>query len=253
MTISNDFLLSGDLYLDRLTDDGQSTGWMSPCEVGKLEFEEASDIKTRTSKMRETYGQVKTSIALKKTAKFKLTLNEITPAILAMSLLGENAVNTQVAGSVTATPITLIPGKWVDLPHRMLKAHSATTPISIVLAGTSTPILLTDVEINHRLGQMKYIGTAYTTNTACEMDYFYDTFTANMISGSVKPSVKLRIKLDGRNMITGKDVIVTIDEATVTPKSPIDFMSEDWSEVQLEGEMTTLTGKTSPYTVEFVS
>lgn len=257
MSTSNDFLLAGDLYLDRLTTDGLSTGWMSPCEVGKLEFEESADIKTRNSKMRDTYGQVKTSVALKKTAKFKLTLNEITPSILAMSLLGENVLISQSAGNVTsASPsvITLTPGKWIDLPHRFIKPHVAVTSPIVIETDEATPVIipLSDVEINTRLGQILYTGSTLTDATQCNVTYYFDSYTSSKINGSVQPVVKLRVKLDGKNLVTGRDVIVTIDEATVSPKSPIDFMSDDWSEVQLEGEMTTVEGKTSPYTVEFM-
>jgi hypothetical protein len=44
-------------------------------------------------------------------------------------------------------------------------------------------------------------------------------------------------------------VIVVIDEATLTPSSEVDFLSDDFVTLEMTGEMRTLPGKASPYTV----
>lgn len=254
--MSNVLLMSGKILVDRLTDAGVSTGYVDPAEVGTLTIEETTELKTLKSKGRSSYGQVIASVSLKQPAKVKLSLKEVDPSVLAVALLGTAATLTQTAGTVSspATAITLIPDRWVPLPHTNITPHaSGTSPIVIATAAqTPVSIPLTDVEIDHRLGLIKYIGTTLTEATACTATYKYGDVAGTRISGSVQPTVKMRILLDGKNLVNGEDVRVLIDEATLTPSSPIDFAAEDWSVLELEGELTTLSGKTSPYVVDII-
>lgn len=251
---TSDMLLSGDVLLDRLTDAGEPTGYLDPAEIGALSIEETTELKTRTSKRRDTYGQVTSTVSLKQPGKLKVTLNEVNPDTLAVVLLGTTATLAQTAGDVTGEKVTLIPNRWVQLGKSNISANGTGTEITIATdEDTPVSIPLTDVEINHRTGMIKYIGSTLAEATACTIGYSYGVVSGTRVSGSVKPTVKMRVMLDGKNIVTGKDVRVVIDEATLTPASPIDFMSDDWGEIVLEGEMTTLPGKTSPYTVDFIN
>lgn len=255
--MSTDFILSGNVYVDRLTDAGESTGYLEPAEIGTLEISEKTELKTRKSKGRDTYGQVTATVSLKQPATLKVTLNSVDPDTLAIALLGEAASANQTGGTVSSTPteVTLIPDRWVPLPHTNITPHVAVTSPIVIATDETTPVTidLDDVEINHRLGLVKYIGTTLTEATACTLTYKYGDATVTRVSGSVKPTIKMRLMLDGKNLVTGDNVRVTIDEATLTPSKAIDFMSDDWAQIELEGEMTTLTGKTSPYTVDIVA
>lgn len=252
--MSNVLLMSGKVLLDRLTTAGASTGYLDPAEVGTLQIEETSEIKTLKSKGRETYGQTVATVTLKNPAKIKVTLNEVDPQALAVALLGTAATLTQNAGTVSSpeTAITLIPDRWVPLPHQNITAHVPVTSPIVIATDETTPVSipLTDVELDLRLGLVKYIGSTLTEATACTMTYKYGAVAGLRISGSVQPTVKMRILLDGKNLVTGQDVRVLIDEATLTPASPVDFAADDWATIELEGELTTLSGKTSPYVVD---
>lgn len=253
--MSNVLLMSGKVLIDRLTNAGASTGYIDPAEVGSLQIEETSEIKTLKSKGRDTYGQVIATVTLKNPAKLKMTLNEVDPQALAVALLGEAATFTEAAGTVASgdpTEVTLIPGRWVPLPHRNITPHVALTSPIVIATDETTPVSipLDDVEIDHRLGLVKYVGDTLTAPTACTLTYKYGGVSGLRISGSVQPTVKMRILLDGKNLVSGEDVRVLIDEATLTPSSPIDFAADDWSTIELEGELTTLAGKSSPYVVD---
>jgi hypothetical protein len=256
--MSTDFILSGNIYVDRLTDGGASTGYLEPAEIGKLEIKESTKLKTRKSKGRDTYGQVTATVSLKEPASLKVTLNSCDPDTLAIVLLGEVAARHQTGGTIgsgSPTHAELIPDRWVALPHANLTPHVAITSPIVIATDATTPvdIPLADVEIDHRLGLVKYIGDTLTAATACTLTYKYGDETATRVSGSVKPTIKMRLLLDGKNLVTGDNVRVTIDEATLTPAKAIDFMADDWAEIELEGEMTTLPGKTSPYTVDIIA
>jgi hypothetical protein len=257
------FLFSGDLYIDRLTDAGVSTGYLDVSNATQMAIGESTEVKTLKSKMRDTRGQVIATVSDKNPATLKLTLNEIDKDKLAMALLGDVSAMAQSAGRVSATSgagetdnrptITLIPGRWVELPHSNITAHGTGTEISIATTATvPVDVPLGEVEINHRLGQIKYVGDAspvLSAATAVKMTYSYGNVAGNRISGSTTPSIKAKLKLDGLNMIDGTSVIVVVDEATLTPSSEVDFLADDFVTLEMTGEMRTLSGKTSPYTV----
>jgi hypothetical protein len=257
------FLFSGDLYIDRLTDAGVSTGYLDVSNATQMAIGESTEVKTLKSKMRDTRGQVIATISDKNPATLKLTLDQIDKDKLAIALLGDVAAMSQTAGRVSETSgagstdnrptVTLIPGRWVELPHSNITADGTGTEILIATtAQTPVSVPLTEVEINHRLGQIKYIGDetpVLSAATECKLSYSYGDVAGDMISGSTTPSVKAKLKLDGLNMVDGTSVIVVVDEATLTPSSEVDFLSDDFVTLEMTGEMRTLPGKASPYTV----
>lgn len=254
---SSDFLFAGDCYLDRLTDAGVPTGYLPPIEAGLLSIEETTEIKRRISKRRETYGQVRRTVSLKQPSKIKLTLNEVSADILALALLGDVAARTVVSGEVTgADPaeITLIPGRWVRLPHRNLIADAVATPI-VFETDETTPVAipLTDLEINLRAGLVMYTGSTLTEATACTATYHHSGESGQRIAGGVKPTIRVGIMMDLKNIVDGEAAYLVIDEATLTPTSPVDFASDDWLSVELEGELVTLGDRTSPYLLDLLA
>jgi hypothetical protein len=255
-TASKAFLGSGKVYLDRLTAAGASTGLLDPAELGVLEIAETTELKKMTSKGHDTYGQVAASVSVKQPATLKISLKEVDAQIMALALLGTVSVFTQIAGTVAAAAedVTLIPGRWVQLAKRNITPHADPASPIVIATDVAVPVSvpLADVEINHRLGLIKYIGTTLTEPTACTIGYAYGLVSGSQIAGSTQPQVKFKILFDGMNMVTGEYVQVEIDEATCSPSSPIDFMSEDFAELILEGEMRTVAGQSAPYRVTVV-
>lgn len=248
--MSNDVLLmAGKVWLNRLTDAGESTGYLDPSETAKLAIGEEAEIKTLKSKGRDTYGQVIAAVTLKKTPTLELTLMEVNPRALAMALLGDLATGTQQNTYITDDPVTLIPGMWVPLTYRDLSPSGA---VSVSAGNPPSTVPSTDYQMNFRLGMIRYIGTDFTVPTPAVVSYQLSSVSWRRIAGSVRPTVRVSIILDGKNLVSGKDVRVIIDEATITPTKAIDFMSDDWAELAFKGEMRTLPNKTSPYIVEFI-
>lgn len=253
---SKAFLGAGRVYLDRITDGGASTGYLEPAELATLEIGESTELKTMTSKSHENYGQVLASVSVKQPAKLKLTLTEIDVDALALSLLGSVETATVAGGTVSTTPdtFTLIPGRWVKMGNQNITPHAAGTS-DIVIAtdvqapATPAPVSLDDVEINHRLGLIKYTGSALTVPTAVTATYKHGGVTGRLITGSIQPQVRFRVLFDGKNLVTGEYVQVEIDEAICTPASPVDFMSDNFAELVLEGDMRVVGDAASPYRV----
>ena len=113
--------------------------------------------------------------------------------------------------------------------------------------------LTTDYTINHRIGFIQPISTgSITEGEPLQITYDYNAISGSLIAGSSQPTIKTKLMLDGRNAADGKAVMVRVDEAILTPSSEVDFLSDDWIVLEMEGTLKTLSGKTSPYTVEML-
>ncbi|MBF0368583.1 MAG: hypothetical protein HQL52_03910 [Magnetococcales bacterium] len=241
------FLASGTLYIDRLTDAGESTGFIQVDNCTAFEIKEESELKERTSKMKETYGQKLDVVALKTNSNVKVAFNGVSTDVLAMILLGEAVDHNVGAGTVTDESVTAKSGKWISLAQKNL------TDATVVVTDdpeVTTYVDGTDYSVNYALGLLEIkSGGGISDGADLLVDYDHAAISASRISGATQPIIRAKLALDGKNIKDGKGVRVEVDEAVLTPDSPVDFMSSDWVEVSLSGTMKTLTGKTTPYTV----
>ena len=305
------FLGSGDLYMDRLADDGSSNGYILAGNATQFAIEEETETKERISTGRETYGQALDTASIKKPAKLSITLDEINKENLAMALLGEVEDLSQGSGTGEVETVIAKLGKFIQLAKSNLAEANfkvenkdgatastwASSSAYVVgdfaiptatndhfykctTAGTSDVseptwtmdgstvtdgsvvwtdmglilhTVTTDYTINHRVGLLKAVSTgAITDGDNLQVTYDFNAISGNKIKGSVKPTVKTRLLLDGKNAANGKAVMVLVDEAVLSPSGEVDFLSDDWTELEMEGTLKTLEDKTSPYIVELL-
>ena len=109
------FLGSGDLYLDRLANDGSSTGFVLAGNATQFAIQEETETKERISTGRETYGQALDTASIKKPAKISISLDELHKDNLAMALLGDVADLNQGSGTSETETITAKLGKFIQL------------------------------------------------------------------------------------------------------------------------------------------
>lgn len=239
-------LCAGDVYVDRLTDGGASTGLRRIGNATLLSLQESTERKQRISKQRDTYGQALDSIEIKQPTALALNMDEIDADGLAYALLGESATVVQSAGTLSDEPVTAKLDRWVDIGKRDLSSVVVTDSGAL-----TTYVAGTDYEINARLGWLRAIpGGAITDDEALLVDASYAAVTTAKVAGAVKPTIRARIFLDGKDLATGDEVYVTIDETTLSPTSAVDFLSSDFTTLEMTGAPKTLPGKTSPYSVE---
>lgn len=118
--------------------------------------------------------------------------------------------------------------------------------------GTIVAALTTDYTLNTRLGMVKAVSTgAIVAGETLNVDYTWAAQDGYDIVGATQPIVKCRFLLDGKNDVTGKKCIVDVYEANVKPSSPIDFLSEEYAEVTLEGTMVTPSGLSQPFDIDY--
>lgn len=241
------FLGSGELYGDRLTDDGSSTGLLHLGNATKFAITEGSDIKERLSTGIGTYGQVLDTASIKKPSKVAITLDDINKDNLAMAMLGDVTALNQGAGSLAGEPINAKEGKFVRLSKGNLTSGTVVVKDQ---TDTTTYVDGTDYEVHYRIGMIKVL-TGGTIADGAEIHVSADhaAISGFMVSGGVRPTVKMKLLLDGRNL-AGNHVLVDVDEAVLTPSGEVDFLSNNWTSITMGGSLRTLPGKTVPYTVE---
>ena len=130
---------------------------------------------------------------------------------------------------------------------------------STVVDGTATWLdmgvieytLSTDYQVNYRIGLLEVLANGGIADAeTLKVTYDHNAISGYTISGSTTPTIKAELLLEGINMADGKAIIVRVDEATLTPGSGVDMLAAEFATLELSGTLKTLTGKTSPYTVE---
>lgn len=246
---SRGLLVAGDLYMDRLSSDGTSNGYLPVSNATQMALQQNVEFQDLTSRRRGTYGQLLESVPIPQPGELNMTIDQINRGNLAIALLGDVEDIDQSSETFTDEPVTLKGYNWTEIGITNLSA------VDSVTFNTTDLVEGTDYEINHRLGLIR--GLRDSTELTGDGDDVTITGESNALTGSrirgaVQPVVKARLKLDGRNMADDRPIIVTVDEALLRPTESIDFLSEEFVSVPMTGRMRTLPGKTSPYTVELL-
>ena len=240
------YLLEGDLYVD-LYDQGVLTGLTFWEGVAKFAMKPNSELKEQISKGRNKYGQIVASVPIIKPTDFNLSISSVTPSMLASALQGTVAALSQSAGSATDQVGVAKKGGFIDLGKRNLTNAVVVTNS----AASVTYVLNTDYKVNYAMGLVEILsGGAITEAQSLKIDYAWNATSGNLIKGGTKPLIRAKFVLDGLNLNTGKNEVITVWEAAMTSDAEIDFMSDDFISPSFTGRMVTPTGKDSPFEIE---
>ncbi len=240
-------LASGTLFLDREI-DGVAQGLVKIPGVAKFAITNNSEIKEQTSKDKGTYGQVTATVAIPQPSELSVTIANFDQTSMAMALMGDDVATSSGSGSVTDEAVTASLGKFVALANRSITSGSVVVTDSPM---TTTYVEGTDYEVNYATGNISALSAgAIADAQALLVDYSYNAVSGFIINGATRPQVQGKLILDGKNLSTGRDLLVTVDRALLVSDGEVDFMADDFVEISMTGRMETLSGKTSPYTVE---
>ena len=140
---ATNFLGAGDTYIEVLI-GGVGQGLQGPFEADKFELKADSELKQKTSRGRNTYGQTKSSVAIAKPFEFNLQLAQLDKTGITLALMGSQAAVSQAAGSLTNEAIVAKIGNWVPLSKGALTKASVTVAGGAV-AATVTGSIAADV------------------------------------------------------------------------------------------------------------
>lgn len=256
---ANGFIGKGDVLFNVYDpDEGRFVGWVEAGNAIKFEIKPNSEIKEMELRGLSTYGQVGETVAMTKPADLSITLTKASRENLTLAFMGTQVAINQAAGTVSDEAVTLRVGGGVQLSKKNLSA----TGFVLEPAAAGTPYVLdTDYTVTWRLGMVFVVpGSALdvavkaagTTGLAVLATFTHNAYTGARIKGATQPQLRCQVKLNGANMVDDRPVICEVFEAILTPDAGFDFLAEDWVEVPLKGRMKTPTGKTEPFTVEFL-
>jgi hypothetical protein len=246
------FLGSGDVYMDRLDADGSPNGFFAAGNVTKFAIQPDSEVKEQIARGRDNYGQVLASVVLPKPAKLSMDFSQLDRKNIAINLFGEDTDIDEAGDSVTDEEITVLTlDNWQRLAHRNVDAESVVVEYA---TGSGDPVEATvdeDYEIIARTGMIRALSTGnILAGDVMTVSYDYAASTGWTSSGMTESMIKLRLFLDGKNEVNGKDVEVTVHEVRVAAKSVLDFLSADFASMSLEGTPVTPDGMDEPFTVK---
>ena len=243
-------LFAGDLLLAIRNPSTGVFGAYKKLYCDKFEIKTPSDQQQKISKGRETFGNAWLTYFLGKPAEFAITLDEASRDELAIALSGESSVLSQALGAITAIDVTVVPGQWVDIGFEDLDLTSLLVKDA---AGVTTYVKDVDYQVNPRLGLL-YVPLGGTVPagivkfTAGKKAHTGVKIDAGKQYGSV-----IRCKGDFIHLITRQDLVLDMQQATVSSQDAFDFLSGKLASVPLKGTAEIASGQSSPFQIRYFS
>lgn len=224
------------------------SGWGDQIGADKFAITPDSDLKEKTSKRRENYGQAIASLPIGKPTKIAITISAADKASIAIQLQGTLSTFSQGAGAVDET-ITAKLGKWVSLSKRNLQD----TGFAVKNAGgTSTYVLGTDYEVNYATGEVKALASgSIEADEQIKVTGNANAVSGQRIRGGTQVKVRAQVRFVGVNLVDDQPIRVQVWEASMRSTKELDLLADDFNGVELEGTLVIPAGKTEPYVMDF--
>ena len=202
------------------------------------------------SKGRTTYNQTIFQDVAPGEASLSVTCVQLPPSLLGIAFAATPTAVNVTAGTFTATAVAVGKlGTAYRIGHQNLKA----TPVPVVKSadGMTTYAVGTDYTIDSRLGTITPLASGtMTANSSISVAGSYDIFKGTQFDGETVQTANLQVLFDGKNLVTGEDILVEYyDWQVQAPDKIIDFLSDAPITLILTGTPLTPPGKNAPYTV----
>lgn len=250
MSLARAFIGSGDVLMnpyDPVT--GLQTGWVAAGSADKFGIKPNSEIKSKKSKGRYTYGQTIATVALAGEADLSITFGEVNKDNIRLAFMGrQSALAIAAGGTVVDEALVASLGKFVALANGNLTAAVTVKHTS----GSPTYVKDVDYVVNYATGKIMALADGAIANAqSLKVSYVSNAVDGTRILGSTDAQLRAEFILDGQNQVDGKPVEVRVWEGVLTPSDEFDFLADDWGALTLTGKMTTPAGKPSPFVVDF--
>jgi len=242
------FIGAADAYIGILTDSGQATGLELKGNCKVFEPTPAADRKELVSTGKNTYGQVLHSVVLPKPMTAKITFDQLDQDLFALAFFGEKSKINQAAGTIDGLKMTAIAGKWVEVGKMRLSDVEVTGAAGITYTEGE------DYMFNAALGMiMALTGGGIKDGDTIEVSASHAAVQGVLMKAMTKPNVRIRVKLDGKNMLNGREFIAEIYSMRLNPTSAFSFIGQDFVECPFDGTLETPPGLDTPFTFAWLS
>ena len=243
----NTILFSGCVFISELDSNNDPTGFTGSLESTQLSIATEVEEKKITSRQCDKFGQTHASVIMPTGAVVAITLLDHSARTLAMNLLG-TATENVVAANPAATeenPV-LTSTLWVKLAHRNIDASGFTGGSATSLTDYTVGV---DFELNAAAGMVRRIeGGAILDGDEIFCNYATLGYTEARVDGGTKSQTNVSIRLEGVNQVDGSQGTLLIPKAVLRPDGEMDFMSGEFLENALTGDIVTVPGSTVSYT-----
>jgi len=241
-------IAEGDLYFNKLDGAGVGEGWLPFGNATQFEIEQPSDPKERISKQRNTYGSVLESVYIKQPGTLKVKIDDINIDNLALAFLGKSLDTNVSAGVAVTDSLTVI--KF----STFLKTVNPNISNVVVkdVTDTTTYVLDTDYSIiDAELGMIQVIdGGAIVLNDVIHVTYDHTLRTSSKVQGGIENAITVELLLKGNNLVNGEAIVVNCWKVKLAPTTAVDFLNDEFVEIELDGRLELVTNKPSSFEVE---
>ena len=173
--MADSYLGAGDLYFDRFTDTGVSTGFVKLGNCNKFELKAAAETVEFKSKGRDSYGEVIATATKPKEPRLAVEINQMDQAALEVLFHGTGTAVAK-SGTTVALETVVAPGanKLVALANRGISAVTVTRKRSVDASNWTAETAYT-------------AGTYVNTVTDADPPHFYKCTTAGT-TGATEPT-----------------------------------------------------------------
>ncbi len=242
--------LVGDLMLGPLEGAGQKAKfYMDPLNASELAFVPGKINQiARIGRGRNNSGAAKNVMTKAGEAdKFKAKNDEFNARILAIQLRGAMQKMSVASSNVADETIIVKLDDWVPVLGRRL----ADTAITITNeSGTTTYDENTHYVMNRRIGMVKFLSVAAgapADGATVKVDYANAEHHFTRVSGSVALPKRYAVKYDGINQASGKDCLLYIPQAVLSPEGDLALITEAFVSGDLIMTPELVSGETAPY------
>jgi len=246
------FLAEGNLKFGLLASDGVTQiGLGSSKNTVKFEYNPgAPTVKQRISKNINKYGQILDQVFIPKPSEITLTFDTVDAQGLAQIFRGDLTALT-VTGATVAPATYAVTALDVYLPvaagKRFLSAVAVTNT-----GGTTTYVEGTDYDVDYSLGYIIFYSSGAIAVGNIKVGYTYATYAGQTIAAEKFTQLNMQIAFNGKNLADGRYVQVDVPKAVMAPTTAIDFMSENFANLELKGSPISVAGA-SPLTVTYIT
>ncbi|XZG69240.1 hypothetical protein ACTSKR_11310 [Chitinibacteraceae bacterium HSL-7] len=244
-------LATGNLYVQRYNDTtGLYEAEEGPFEVEKFEITVSSELKEKTSRSRDNYGQVIASVVIPGATEIAITWGEVNTQALSLALAGDASAKSQAAGVISPASALSLTAKISKNVPTGFKQWTAGVVVTDDTAAT-TYVLGTDYTFDYADGTLKALeGGAITEAQAIKVSGSYVAYSYDEILGAKKHQLRAKFRLSGKNLVDGSAIAVYVPEAVMRAEGGFDFMADDFVSVEMTGRLVVPPGEAAAFTVE---
>lgn len=208
------------------------------------------EVKERISRKRGSYGQVLNTITIPKPGDLSVKIDTINKETLAMGMMGALRKEQMTVQTVSDESIDYKGDIWLKLPHRYIDGK-------VVVKDSTGAQTVEDehVEVEPRLGLVRIKGTgaaAHSIQDGQKIKVSYKTAAWDkwIIAAFKQTELRGELWLDGKNRVTGEDVMLHMPQFTLAVDGSFNFFTEDFNEITFKGRSEIADGEEAAFYVE---